>query len=268
MAGLIDSHCHLTYEGLIERIDHVIESARAAGVDEFVTISTDLRDAARAQALAERRPCIHLVCGIHPHQAAQAERDWESSLEAIVRRPDVYAVGEMGLDYHYDFSDRASQARVFEGQLAIAARVNKPVVIHCREAHDDVMAMLANVPQVRSVVFHCFTGTMAQAEQIWSRGYWLSLTGVVTFKKSDELRDVARAMPADRLMVETDSPYLSPEPVRSVRPNEPAHLTYTAHCIAKTRDMGMDDLVRLSAENTRRFFNLPRPGRTPLCEAT
>ncbi|QOJ03886.1 MAG: TatD family hydrolase [Planctomycetia bacterium] len=268
MAGLIDSHCHLTYEGLVERIDHVIESARTAGVDEFVTISTDLRDAARAQALAERRPCIHVVSGIHPHQAAQAEQDWEPALEAIVRRPDVYAVGEMGLDYHYDFSDRVSQVRVFEGQLALAERVNKPVVVHCREAHDDVMAMLANFPRVRSVVFHCFTGTLAQAEQIWSRGYWLSLTGVVTFKRSDELREVARIMPADRLMVETDSPYLSPEPVRSVRPNEPAHLAYTAACIARARGISLEALTHTSAENTRRFFGLPSRGAAPSSEAS
>lgn len=268
MAGLIDSHCHLTYEGLVERIDHVIETARAAGVDEFVTISTDLRDAARAQALAERRPRIHVVSGIHPHQASQAEQDWESALEAIVRRSDVYAVGEMGLDYHYDFSDRASQLRVFEGQLALAERVNKPVVIHCREAHDDVMTMLANFPRVRLVVFHCFTGTLAQAEQIWSRGYWLSLTGVVTFKRSDELREVARIMPADRLMVETDSPYLSPEPVRSVRPNEPAHLAYTAGCIARARGISLEALTHQSAENTRRFFSLPGRGAAPSSEAS
>ena len=257
MIGLVDSHCHLTYEGLGERIDEVIGNATAAGVTEFVCIATDLGDADRAFELAGRYQSIHVVCGIHPHHAAKTPHDWDAQLEKLVALSHVHGVGEMGLDYHYDFADRSTQAQVFQRQLAIASRSSKPVVIHSREAHDDTLRILDDSPKPPRVVFHCFTGTIAEARAILDKGYWISLTGVVTFKKSDELREVARLIPADRLMIETDSPYLSPEPLRSKRPNEPAHLIHTAECIARERGVSLDDLAKLTAANTRRFFNLP-----------
>jgi len=257
MAGLIDSHCHLTYDELSSQIDAVLDRAQAAGVSEFITIATDLADAKRAFALAAKYPSVHVVCGIHPHQASKAADGWDRALAEQARRPDVHAVGEMGLDYHYDFSDRASQHRVFRRQLEIAVDAKKPVVIHCREAHDDTLRTLADFSGLAGVVFHCFTGTMREARDILDRGYWLSLTGVVTFKRSDELREVAKILPADRLMVETDSPYLSPEPVRNVRPNEPAHVVHTAACIAKARGITLEELTNLAGSNTRRFFSLP-----------
>jgi len=154
-------------------------------------------------------------------------------------------------------TDRATQQRVFRRQVELAKQVGKPLVIHCREAHADAMAVLAEMAPTSGVVFHCFTGTTSQAREILDRGYWLSLTGVVTFRKSDELRGVARLLPADRIMIETDAPHLSPEPLRSVRPNEPAHLVHTAACIARERGLSMDELAALSARNTRRFFRLP-----------
>lgn len=254
---MIDSHCHLTYEGLGERIEEVISNAGAAGVSEFVCIATDLADAERAFELAHRHNSVHVVCGIHPHQAGKAPPDWEMKLEKIAARPDVHGIGEMGLDYHYDFADPQTQARVFKSQLEIAARFSKPVVIHCREAHDDTLRMLDDSPKPPRVVFHCFTGTIAEARAILDHGYWISLTGVVTFKKSDELREVARLIPEDRIMIETDSPYLSPEPVRSKRPNEPAHLIHAADCIAKVRGLSLEEFAKLTVANTRRFFDLP-----------
>lgn len=256
---MLDSHCHLTSKDLLPQIGPVLTRARAAGVAGFVTIATDLADAEAALSLARNHPDIHAVCGIHPHQAGEAPPDWDRRLLEVAKREDVFAVGEMGLDYHYDFADRATQKRVFERQLQIAAEVGKSVVIHCREAHEDVLSTLANCGKPPNVVFHCFTGTEAEASQILERGFWISLTGVVTFKRSDELRRVARLIPEDRLMIETDSPYLSPEPVRSVRPNEPAHLPHTAACIAKERGLPLEDLVRITIANTRRFFNLPEP---------
>lgn len=262
MPHLIDSHCHLTYEGLIERIDDVVRNARIAGVGEMVTIATDLDDAAKALRLARRFENIHVVAGIHPHQAAKVERGWENMLREIVARDEVHAVGETGLDYHYDFADHETQQTVFCGQLDIATSKQMPVVIHCREAHRDVMDILAEFPNVPRVVFHCFTGTLAEAREILIAGYWISLTGVVTFKRSDELRDVARLIPLDRLMVETDAPYLSPEPVRSVRPNEPAYVRHTAECIARARGMTFDALAAATHANTRRFFDLPDPSAT------
>src|SRR5262245_24107871 len=139
MGGLIDSHCHLTYDGLAERIDEVIDNASRAGISEFVTIATDTQDAKNAIELSRKYKSIHVVCGVHPHNAAKAASGWESDLQNLASRPDVFGVGEMGLDYHYDFADRETQARVFGTQLKIALEVNKPVVIHCREAHEDVL---------------------------------------------------------------------------------------------------------------------------------
>lgn len=255
---LIDSHCHLTSGELFPRIDDVLARAHAAGVTEFVTIATDLEDARRARELAARCEGIHVVCGIHPHESGKAADGWDAALDELVRREDVYAVGEMGLDYHYDFSDHATQQQVFRRQVELAAEVGKPIVIHCREAHEQVLKLLADCPRPPNVVFHCFTGSEAEARQILDRGYWISLTGVVTFKRADELREVARQVPEDRLMLETDSPYLSPEPVRNVRPNEPSFLVHTASCVARARGMTLAELSARTTENTRRFFNLPR----------
>lgn len=255
---LIDSHCHLTSPDLLAQVDAVIARANAAGVTQFVTIATDLADAELALTLGANRPGLHVVCGIHPHEAAKAAAGWDMALAALAARPDVHAIGEMGLDYHYDFADRPTQQAVFHKQVEIAAHSDRPIVIHCREAHRDVLAVLADCPKPKNVVFHCFTGSEAEAGELISLGYWISLTGVVTFRRSDELRRVARLIPADRLMIETDCPYLSPEPLRNVRPNEPAHLVHTAACVARERGLSADELAILTSENARRFFSLPR----------
>jgi TatD DNase family protein len=253
---MIDSHCHLTYPELSSQIPAVLQRAAAAGVQECVAIATDIEDARKALDLSAQFPNVHVVCGIHPHQAGKVAAGWDTALLALVRREDVHAVGEMGLDYHYDFSDRESQHRVFARQLEISAEVHKPVVIHCREAHADVLEVLARCQAPPNVVFHCFTGSEREATEILDRGYWISLTGVVTFKRSDELRRVAALIPEDRLMIETDAPYLSPEPVRSARPNEPSYLPHTARCIAAAREISLEEVVALTEANTRRFFGL------------
>lgn len=253
---MIDSHCHLTYSPLYDQIDAVLARAAAAGVSACVTIGTSIEDTRRAIALTAAKQGVHPTAGVHPHEAGKAAEGWDRDLESLARLPEVVAVGETGLDYHYDFSDRAAQQRVFERELEIAVAVGKPVIIHCREGHADTLAELKSFPRPDRVVFHCFTGTVAEAREILDRGHWLSLTGVVTFKKSDELREVARLLPADRIMVETDSPYLTPEPIRSVKPNEPAHVAHTLRCMAAIRGMSFDDLDTLSTANTKTFFAL------------
>lgn len=258
---MIDSHCHLTYAPLLDQIDAVLARARAAGVTECVTVGTSLEDTGKAISLAAAHKGVHPTAGVHPHEAGKVGGPWAAELETRAREPAVVAVGETGLDYHYDFADRAAQRRVFEAELEIAARVGKPVIIHCREAHADVLAVLSAFPHPQRVVFHCFTGTRGEAGEILDRGHWISLTGVVTFKKSDKLREVARLIPADRLMVETDSPYLSPEPVRRVQPNEPSHVVHVARAVAAARGIDCDALERLTDENARRFFNLPAPSQ-------
>lgn len=268
MDQLIDSHCHLTFDGLRDNVSEVLARAATAGVTECITVATDLADAERALAISAAHPFVYVAAGIHPHEAGRVADGWDRALEDIVARNDVYAVGETGLDYHYDFSDREAQLRVFQRQLQIAQQVGKPVVIHCREAQADALRILAEFPKVERVIFHCFTGSTTEAEEILDRGYWISLTGVVTFKRSEALRAVARMIPADRLVVETDSPYLSPEPVRNVRPNEPAHVVHVAACIARQRGIAPSELAALATANTRRFFSLPAPENSRLSVET
>ncbi len=255
---LIDTHCHLTSAGLCEQADAVLARAAAAGVGHCVTVGQDPADCAAALELAVRHENVSVVAGVHPHLAARVEQGWDRDLAECCRDSRVRAVGETGLDYHYDFSDRASQQRVFHRQLTIAADLGRPVVIHCREAHADVMAALAEFPNLVGVVFHCYSGTLDQARELADRGYWISLTGVLTFKKAEELRQVARWYPADRIMVETDAPYLSPEPVRNVRPNEPALLVHTAARLAEVRGLSPAEAAALTTANAVRFFRLPR----------
>jgi len=251
---MIDAHCHLTSPDLLPQVDAVVARAREAGVAAMVTIATDLADAARALDLSTQYEQVHVVAGIHPHEAGKVEVGWESALRDVVTRGDVFAVGEMGLDYHYDFADRPTQAAVFRRQLEIARDVDKPVVIHCRDAHDDAMKILAEFPGPAGVVFHCFTGTGDEADAIWRAGYWLSLTGVVTFKRSDVLRAVAARMPDDRFMIETDSPYLAPEPRRGRR-NEPAYVAHVADRLAAIKGLSRAALEEATSANFFRLFD-------------
>jgi TatD DNase family protein len=254
---LIDSHCHLTFPELAHQVDEVLRRAAEAGVTHAITIGTDLDDASRAVALAQRRAEAFAVVGVHPHEAGRVPGDFVERLRELACEPRVVGLGETGLDYHYDHSDRSSQRAVFEAQLSLAQELSLPVVIHCREAYDDALAVLAGFSRLPRVVFHCFTGDAAEARRILDAGYWISLTGVVTFRKSDALREIARFVPDDRMMVETDAPYLSPEPVRHRRPNEPAFLVHTARHIAESRGRAFDDFVSQMRRNTICFFGLP-----------
>jgi TatD DNase family protein len=253
---LIDSHCHLTYEPLAQMRGDVLCRAAEAGVTHMISIGTDITDTRAAIELCHTHANIFASSGVHPHQAGKVEPGWEADLRSLAGHARVVAIGETGLDYHYDFSPRDRQREVFERQLSLATEIGKPVVIHCREAHADVMAVLAGFSGLRRVVFHCFTGTRDEAREIIDRGYWISLTGVVTFKNSHELQEVARQLPPDRIMMETDSPYLSPEPVRSRRPNEPALVVHVARRVSELRGMPFEEFAALTRANTIRFFDL------------
>jgi len=255
---LIDSHAHLTFDALAGQVEAVLRRAADAGVGHVVTVGTDLADSRRAVALAAAHPNVSATVGIHPHEAAKAT---EADLAAVIElaaSPGVVALGETGLDYHYDFSDRASQRRVFEAQLAAAAARGLPVILHCREAFTDTVSMLtAGGFDSRPVVFHCFGGTQREADVIAGHGWWISFTGILTFKNVGELREVARTFPPDRMMLETDCPYLSPEPVRHIRTNEPAHLAHIARFLADLRGEPVEELADRISANTRGFFGLP-----------
>lgn len=259
---LIDTHCHLTFPQLRDTVSDVLKRATQAHVSSVITVGTDLDDSQKCIDMAGRHVQVFCTVGIHPHEAASAPPDAARALAQLIDRPRVVAVGETGLDYHYDFSPPKTQQAIFHEQLALAEQVQLPVVIHCREAFDDALAILAEHPRVPGVVFHCFTDSAHYAKAVLERGYMLSVTGIVTFARSSELRAIARIVPDDRLMVETDSPYLSPEPVRKQRVNEPANVTHVARLLANVRGKPFADLARLTTANARTFFKLDTAAQT------
>lgn len=256
--GLIDSHAHLTFPELFGQVDEILLRCTQAGVDRVVTIGTDLADAKKAVELARRYPGrVHAAVGFHPHEAVKVGETDLTAMAILWDDDRVVAMGEMGLDYHCDFSDRPTQQAVFRRQLELAAGRDKPLIIHCREALDDVTAMLVDGGfEHRRVVFHCFTGTAEEAARIARNGWRVSFTGIVTFRGSTELQAIARVYPADQLMVETDSPYLSPVPVRGKKTNEPAHVAHIARFLAEFRGVSYEEFVETTSQNTREFFGL------------
>jgi TatD DNase family protein len=232
----------------------VLARAKAAGVDHMIAIGTDLPDDEKTIALCRKLPNVRCAIGIHPNHSAHATVADVERLRALQADPVVLALGEMGLDYNHDNSPRDHQRKIFEAQMQLATELNKPVVIHCREAVDNTLAMMKAFPKVRAVV-HCFTGTSAEAKRIVEAGYYLGYTGVVTFKKSDDLREAVRLTPLDRLLVETDAPYLTPEPMRKQKTNEPALVVHTAMVVANVLGVPLDELDQLTTENTVRLFD-------------
>ncbi len=254
---LIDTHCHLTSDALSRDLFGVCQRARAAGVARMITVATDAADSRRAIAAADHYRGVSATVGIHPHEAAKVKAgDWQL-LRELRHNPNVVAWGEIGLDYHYDFADHKTQQDVFCAQLADAQRSGLPVIIHCREAVADVVAMLEDHGyRDRRVVFHCFSDASDEADAIVDHGWWLSFTGMVTFKNSKDLRDIARRYPLEQLMLETDAPYLSPEPHRKIKPNEPRLLVHTAAFLADLKGVTPAELEARTTANAELFFGL------------
>ena len=247
--SLVDSHCHLDDEKFDADRAQVIERALAAGVETMMAIGTGGElDVAIQQA--ERYPFIYATIGVHPHDAAKATPDTFARLRDLAGHPKVLAIGEIGLDYHYDFSPRDVQRSVFERQLELAAEFGKPIVIHTREAWEDTMAQVTSLPH--GGIMHCFTGDAVQARQALNLGFHLSFGGVLTFPKAESLREAARITAEDRLLVETDCPYLAPVPHRGKR-NEPAFVVDTARRLAEVRGVTPETIAECT---TRNFRNL------------
>ena len=244
---LVDSHCHLDDEKFDSDREQVMERALAAGVEMMMAIGTGSElDVAIRQA--EKYPFIYATIGVHPHDAAKATVETFAKLRDLASHPKVLAVGEIGLDYHYDFSPRDVQQAVFERQLELAAEFGKPIVIHTREAWDDTLARVTGLPH--GGIMHCFTGDRTQAGQALERGFHLSFGGVLTFPKAEELRESARVVPEDRLLVETDCPYLAPVPHRGKR-NEPAFVVDTARRLAEVRGTTVEAIAESTTRNFR-----------------
>jgi TatD DNase family protein len=201
---MIDTHCHLTDPRLGEQLEGVLQRAAEAGVTRMITIGTSIEDSAAAAVLCRNRPNLRCAVGVHPNYSQNATLEELPQLRGLSANPCVVALGEMGLDYHYD-TPKAHQAAIFEAQLQLADELHKPIVIHCREAIDDCLAIMKQFPAIPAD-FHCFTGTPDEARRVLDAGYMIGLTGVVTFKNSPHLRDIARFIPPERLLVETDAP--------------------------------------------------------------
>lgn len=251
---LIDSHCHLNYPKLVERQSEVLDVARAAGVTGFLNISTREREWDAVVGVADRERDVWASIGIHPHEA-DAHPDTDTvRLIAAARHPRVIGIGETGLDYFYDHSDRERQRASFRTHIAAARDTGLPLIVHTRDAEDDTAAILAEETARGGfpILIHCFTASQDFADKVLNMGAFISISGIVTFRSARELQEVARGLPADRLLVETDAPFLAPVPHRG-RPCEPAHVADTARFLAAHRGVGFDDLAGGTARN---FFAL------------
>ena len=259
----IDSHAHIDTPAFDADRDAVLARAREAGVETIVVIGAtgDVSDAERAVALAEAHPNMYATVAIHPLDVAKIEPGWWPALRALAAREVVVAIGETGLDYHYDHSPRDVQRRCFAEFIEMAHLLDRPVVCHVRDAHDDARRILAEhgagEGRIRGVI-HCFTGGVADAEAYAAMGLYVSFSGIVTFKgqSAAPIRDALRVVPRDRLLIETDCPYLAPVPMRGRR-NEPAFLVHTAVAVARELEMDLTEIAALTTENTRRAFGLP-----------
>ena len=243
---MTDSHCHLAGEEFVADLPVVVARARAAGVARAVVIlsATDEAEIERGDAVLAAWPEVAFACGVHPHEAARFAGAPESAGERLrslaAGRPEIRLAGEIGLDYHYDFAPREVQQRVFRAQLIVARALGLPVVIHTREAWDDTVSILRDERAGETGgVFHCFTGDEAQAREALDLGFCLSYSGIVTFPRADSIRGAARLTPADRLLTETDAPFLAPVPYRGKR-NEPAYVAEVTRRLAETRGEAVD----------------------------
>lgn len=247
---LVDTHCHLD---MLEDPDGALARARDAGVTRVVTIGVDEATNESAVALAEAHDDVWATVGLHPHDARLRTDALMARLAQLARAPRVVGVGEAGLDYHYDNSPREQQQAVFAEQIRLAHEIGAALVIHTREAWDDTFAILDAEGWPPRTVFHCFSGGPAEAARCVEQGAVLSFAGVVTFRNADELREAARATPLDRIVVETDAPFLAPMPHRGKR-NEPAYVRYTAQRIADEKGVSLEEVARATTENATRLF--------------
>lgn len=252
---LFDSHAHIDDKRFKDDREETIARAAAAGLVGILNAGADMFSSARAVELAQKHPTVWASVGIHPHDAKDAREEDYDKMRAWCALPKVVAVGEIGLDYHYDLSPREVQRAVFVRQLALAREVGKPVIIHNREAHADTLAIVREEGKGLTGVFHCFSGSVETAREVLKLGFYLSVAGPVTFQNAQKLHEVVRAVPFDRLLIETDSPYLTPEPYRGRR-NEPAYVKHVAGKVAELRGMDVEALAAATTENTKRLFGI------------
>jgi TatD DNase family protein len=259
---LIDSHAHIDGPQFADDRDAMLQRARAAGVSTILAIGTGPGPEKLDAALpyAEAHNWIYTTVGIHPHDAKEVTPTHLDTLAALAKHPKVIAWGEIGLDYFYDHSPRDVQERVFRQQMELAHSAKLPIIIHCRDAWDDCLRILNDAwkPTGLGGILHCFTSTLDHAQKGLDMGFLISFTGNISYPKAQNIRDVAKALPLSNILIETDSPYLAPQPHRGKR-NEPAYVLEVANALANVRDCELSEIAAQTTENFRRFFRLTRP---------
>jgi len=259
---LIDSHAHIDFPQFADDREAMLERARDAGVGTLLAIGTgpgpEKLDA--AIPFAEQHDWIYTSVGIHPHEAKEVTPQHLDELARLARHPKVIAWGEIGLDYFYDHSPRDVQARVFRSQMELARAAKLPIIIHCRDAWDDCLALIERHwrPTGLAGILHCFTGTFGHAKRGLDMGFLISFAGNATYPKTQNIRDVAKEIPLDRILIETDSPFLAPQPYRGKR-NEPAYVAEVAKTLATVRNLAPEEIAAATAANFRRLFRIARP---------
>jgi TatD DNase family protein len=252
---LIDSHCHLNYEGLAERQDEVLENARQRGVCGFLNISTRQKEWGDVIGVAERHEDVWASVGVHPHEADSHPDLGAATLIEGTKHARVIAIGECGLDYYYDKSDRQAQRERFEAHIDAARQTGLPLIVHTREAEEDTTAILSTAVRAGGItgVLHCFTGSADLARKGLDLGFYISLSGIVTFKNAQDLQRTAQWLPADQMLVETDAPFLAPQALRG-RENEPANVVHTLETLARVRGIDVAEASRLTSANAYAAF--------------
>ena len=267
---LIDSHAHIDDERFAEDRKEMLERARAAGVTALLAIGTGpgAHKLDAAMPFAEKYEWIYTTVGIHPHEAKDVTQGHLDELARLARHPKVIAWGEIGLDYFYDHSPRDVQERVFRQQMELAAAAKLPIIIHCRDAWADCLRVIEEVwrPTGLGGILHCFTSTLEDARRGMDMGFLISFAGNSTYPKTQNLRDIAKVLPLENILIETDSPYLAPQPYRGKR-NEPAYVAEVARTLASVRDLAAEEFAARTAGNFRRFFHLSQPSMSAAAES-
>ncbi|HLF20191.1 MAG TPA: TatD family hydrolase [Bacteroidota bacterium] len=272
----IDSHAHLFYEDFGGEIPEVIQRAEDVGIDNIVVPGTTFDTSKAAVELADRYPMVYACVGFHPHEASSATDEILADLESLASHPKVVAIGEIGLDYHYDFSPRSNQLAIFKKQIEIAVRRNLPIVVHTRDSMSDAIESVRELcslnrgwkssgKESKRGVFHCFTGSPQQANDIFDLGFFVSYPGIVTFKNSPVVNTL-KTIGHQKILLETDSPYLAPAPLRGKR-NEPANVVFTAKKIAEILEIDLGELARVTTQNAESLFNIKKSVHQSVGEA-
>jgi len=267
---LIDSHAHIDFPQFADDREAMLERARAAGVTMLLAIGTGPGPEKLDSAIpsAEQHDWIYATVGIHPHEAKEVTQQHLDDLAKLAKHPKVIAWGEIGLDYFYDHSPRETQHKVFRDQMELAAHAKLPIIIHCRDAWTDCLNLLEEHWKSTGMggILHCFTSTLQDARRGMDMGFLISFAGNSTYPKAQNLRDVAKALPLEKILIETDSPYLAPQPYRGKR-NEPAYVAEVARTLASVRDLSPDEMAAATSDNFRRLFRLPRPRMSTAVES-